>query len=108
LLKPISVAIVYNIILKWDTKTYKTMLEPIVVMYECQTWDMTDRITVSEFLGEEHFEEGIRATKWVRDLENQNQRRTEGTILNIWLGSEYQKTTDVIWVCNYNVTLQGG
>jgi hypothetical protein len=50
---------------------------------------MTDRITVSKFLGEEHFEEGMQASKWVRDLENQNQRRTEGIILNLWLGSEY-------------------
>jgi hypothetical protein len=39
------------------------MLEPIVVMYGCQTWSMTDRITVSKFLGEEHFEEGMQASK---------------------------------------------
>jgi hypothetical protein len=69
LLQPISVIIVYNIIFTWNTKTHETMLEPTAATYGCQTWNM---------LGEEHFEEGVCASKWVRGLENQNQPRTEG------------------------------
>jgi hypothetical protein len=59
------------------------MLEPTVVMYGCQTWGVSDRITLYKFLGEEHFEEGVWVSKRVRGLENQNQRRTEGIILTL-------------------------
>jgi hypothetical protein len=38
------------------------MSEPIAAMYGCQTWSMTDTITVSKFLVEEHFEEGVWAS----------------------------------------------
>jgi hypothetical protein len=44
-MQPISVVIVYNTVFTWDTKTHKTMLEPIVEMYGCQTWSVTDGIT---------------------------------------------------------------
>jgi hypothetical protein len=54
------------------------MLKPIAGMYGCQTGCVTDRITVSKFLGEEHFVEGVLASNWVRDLENENQPSTEG------------------------------
>jgi hypothetical protein len=35
------------------------MLEPTVAMYGCQMWSMTDMITLSKFLGEKHFQEGL-------------------------------------------------
>jgi hypothetical protein len=54
------------------------MLEPTVAMYGCQIWSVTDSITVSKFLGLEHFQEGVWASNTVRDLENENQPRTEG------------------------------
>jgi hypothetical protein len=82
LLQPINVAIVY-IMFTGDTKMHKTMLEPTVVMYGWQTWSVTDRITLCKFFEEEHFEESVWASKWVRGLENRNQRRTEGIILNL-------------------------
>jgi hypothetical protein len=47
----ISVVIVYNII-------FTQPLESTATMCGCQTWSMTDR-TLSKFLGEEHFEEGV-------------------------------------------------
>jgi hypothetical protein len=56
------------------------MLEPNAAMYGCQTWSMTDRIALSKLFGEEHFEQGVQASKLVRSLENQNQPRTEGII----------------------------
>jgi hypothetical protein len=65
-MQPFSVVIVYNIIFTRDIRTHKTMLEPTVTMYGCQTWSVTDRITVSKFLEEEHFEEGVWASNWVR------------------------------------------
>jgi hypothetical protein len=52
--------------------------KPTAVMCGCQTWSMTDRITISKFLGEEYFEEGVWASNRVRGLENENQPRTEG------------------------------
>jgi hypothetical protein len=58
-LQPISVVIVYNIVFTWDIETHKTVSEPTVAMYGCQTWSVTDRITLSKFLGEEHFDEGV-------------------------------------------------
>jgi hypothetical protein len=38
------------------------MSELIAAMYGRQTWSMTDRITLSKFSGEEHFEEGVWAS----------------------------------------------
>jgi hypothetical protein len=57
-------------------------------MCGCQTWSMTDR-TLSKFLGEEHFEEGVWASNWVWGWENQNQPWTDGIILNLWFCSPY-------------------
>jgi hypothetical protein len=60
------------------------MSEPTVAMYRCHTWTMTDRITLSKFLGDEHFEDGVWAGDCVRGMENQTNQELGDIKPLIW------------------------